>query len=282
MRIISTILFFLFCFTLTAQESENKTLHIDTTSSSNDELKELEQKLVSEDPTFRFKFLSEKDVSFVLASQKKRPQSFIWYQLIEMYFANDSYKGKSLGHNQRKTLFVNALHYLNESLKTLQSTNLEASNSKEYIYTIESLKGNIALASVEAGELYSAKKLAEEMLTNNVDTGAWNYSNIIHDANTILGRVAIQKNDVKKAKEHLIKSAEISGSPQLNSFGPSYILARELLQLGEKGIVLDYLDLVAKFWAKPGHRSSPEKIQKLKKWIDEINSGKIPNDRKWR
>lgn len=276
MKITITIISLLFCFTLASQESENKPTFIDTTLSiSDDELKELEQKLVSEDPSFKFKFLSEKDVSFFLEAQKKRPQNFIWCHLIEMCFANDKYEARSLNDNERKILFENALQYLNESLETLQKANLTNSNNKEYIHTLRSLKGDIAFASVEAGELDSAKKIAEEMLTNNVDTESWNYSNIIHNANTILGRVALQKNDLKKAKEHLIKSVEIPSSPQLNSFGPSCILARELLERGEKTAVLDYLDLVARFW------TNTRAINYLDKWKDEILMDKIPNDPRW-
>lgn len=287
MRTFSTIIFFLFCFTLASQEREDLPILKDTTLSIGaDELKDLEQKLESEDPTFRFKFISEKDVSFFLAAQKKRPQSFIWVDLVNMSFAGEKYNARQLENdNERKALFNNSLQYLTESLKTLKDLPLTGSSDsikQVYNYCLGILRDDVAFAALGVGDFEKAKQMAEEMLTNNVDTASWNYNNIIHNADTILGRVAIKKNDIKKAKEYLIKSAEVSASPQLNSFGPSFILARELLKLGEKEIVIDYLDLVAKFWAKPGNRSSPDKIQKINKWKDEIYSGKMPDDREWR
>lgn len=261
---------------------------------SDDELKELEQKLESEDPTFRLKFLSENDVSFFLAAQKKRPQNFIWIDLINMHFASERYNARQLeNENERKVLFENALQNLTESLKTLENLTLTDSNDsikRVYNYYQGILKEDIAFAAVGAGELNRAKQMANELLKNNIDTLSFNYSNTIHNANTILGRVALRENDLKQAKEYLIKSVEVPASPQLSSFGPSYILAKELLELGEKDIVLHYLDLIANFWANPKNinpsdtrrvAANQRKIELLKKWKEEITSGKIPNDPPW-
>jgi len=72
MKNLISIIFLFSCFTLTCQELENKIALNDTfINMSDDQLKELEQKLESEDPTFRFKFLSENDVSFFLAAQRE-------------------------------------------------------------------------------------------------------------------------------------------------------------------------------------------------------------------
>jgi len=252
---------------------------------SDDALNELERKLESEDPTFRFKFFSEKDVSFFLAAQQKRPKSFIWIDLITMYFAGERYNARQLeNENERNILFENALKYLTESLETLENitlTDINDSIKQVYNLYLGTLKEDIAFAAMGAGELDMAKQMANELLVNNTDTLSFNYGNIVYNGNTILGRVALKEDDLEHAKEYLIKSAETPGSPQLNSFGPSYILAKELLQEGEKEIVLDYLDLIARFWAKPGQRSSPNKIKMLEKWKEEIKSGKIPTDPAW-
>lgn len=88
MKIITVIFFSMLSFNLVSQELNNMPAVNDTKLSISDEdFNELEQKLESEDPTFRFKFISEKDVSFFLAAQKKRPQNFIWIHLINMHFA---------------------------------------------------------------------------------------------------------------------------------------------------------------------------------------------------
>lgn len=284
MRTCTTIIFSLFCFTLASRELKNNPSLSDTILSFSDaEFNELEQKLESEDPTFRFKFIFENDVSLFLAAQEKRPQSFIWVDLVVMYYAGEGNNARKLNdENERKKLFENSLQYLMKSKETLQSVQITENNKAEYYSRIKQLNEMIAGASIETGELERAKQMANELLENNTDTLSFNYGSIICNGNTILGRVALKEGDLEHAKEYLIKSAETPGSPELNSFGPSFILAKELLQEGEKEIVLNYLDLIARFWAKPGQRSSSGKIEMLEKWKEEINAGKIPNDPKWK
>ena len=62
----------------------------------------------------------------------------------------------------------------------------------------------------------------------------WNYGNAIEDANQVLGRIALSKDEVAEAKKRLLASAGSHGSPQLNSFGPDFRLARELAEKGER------------------------------------------------
>lgn len=114
------------------------------------------------------------------------------------------------------------------------------------------------------------------------------YFNVLFQARCC---IILQEDDIKQAKEYLIKSGECPTSPQLSSFGPSYVLARELLERGEKDIVLDYLDMVYKLWADPKNSDSSNsrmmadnqrKSEVLKKWKEEIMSGKIPDDPRWK
>ena len=60
-------------------------------------------------------------------------------------------------------------------------------------------------------------------------------------------------------------------------------LARELLQRGEKQVVLKYLDLVAKFWLKNDlpefHKHTLEKQATMQRWKTEVEQGRIPD--KW-
>jgi hypothetical protein len=103
--------------------------------------------------------------------------------------------------------------------------------------------------------------------------------------------VALREDDPDGAKEFLLESGKTPGSPQLNSFGPTFVLAAELLRRGEKGTVLEYLDLVAEFWANPAKaktsnplaaRNAQDHARKLEVWKQEIGEGKVPQDRKWR
>ncbi|MFC1761180.1 hypothetical protein ACFL6U_03770 [Planctomycetota bacterium] len=121
---------------------------------------------------------------------------------------------------------------------------------------------------------YSKVKLLCDKYLNlaNKRKRNWNYGNAIHDANIYLGLVALKESDIKLANMYLLKAGGTPGSPQLNSFGPSFVLARKLLENGEKEAVLKYLDSVEVFWANP---------EELAKWKQEINEGNLPKDYKW-
>lgn len=121
--------------------------------------------------------------------------------------------------------------------------------------------------ALAANDLKKAKGYAEMMLSQN--SPGWNYGNNIHHANIVLGRIAIRSDHIQKAKEHLIKAGETPGSPQLNSFGPNMTLAKELLQKGEKEVVLKYFEFCLKFW-KSGK-------ERLDKWSADVKDGKMPN-----
>ena len=156
--------------------------------------------------------------------------------------------------------------------------------------------GSIALAALESGKLDIAKRSAEAMLKSNTDIKSWNYGNIIYEANAILGRVALRQNDLEAARMYLLESGKTPGSPQLNSFGPRFILDRELLEKGEKVVVLEHLELVSKFWGNinrnygglpPGSAANSQRVDadnasKLAQWKKEIEEGKIPSDPQWK
>ena len=76
----------------------------------------------------------------------------------------------------------------------------------------------------------------------------WNYGNAIHLAHTALGLLALRRGDVGGAVEELRLSGNTPGSSQLNSFGPSMRLARDLLRAGESAAVVGYLQQCRRFW----------------------------------
>ena len=90
----------------------------------------------------------------------------------------------------------------------------------------------------------------------------WNHGNAIHLAHLTLGRVALSRGQIMASKKHLIASARVQGSPQLNSFGPNQTLAAELLAQGEVKTVIRYLELCRKFWEMGG--------QHIDAWIKSI------------
>lgn len=150
-----------------------------------------------------------------------------------------------------------------------------------YRLTDEGLRGSLRLqeqhafhplatAAMAAGETAKAKRYATDVLKAvTKEEEGLNYGNVIHDANLILGRIALREGKVGEATRYLLAAGQTPGSPQLNSFGPDMSLAEELLAKGERQAVIDYLDLCAKFWKFSEGR--------LKQWKDAIRAGQRPD-----
>jgi TonB family protein len=128
----------------------------------------------------------------------------------------------------------------------------------------------LARAALDAGAPEKASAYANELLTTAAQYKQdWNYGNALHDGHTTLGRLAVRQGDIDKAREHLLESARMEGSPQLNSFGPSMSLAKELLDKSETVVVLQYFSLCRTFWKMGATR--------LDAWSEAVRNGKTPD-----
>ena len=140
----------------------------------------------------------------------------------------------------------------------------------ERFYRLRSMMEN----AFAEGQIEESKKLAHEFLeVAESKKPNWNYGNALHHANLILGRISLREGSVEKARQYLIKAGKTPGSPQLNSFGPNMKLAKELLEMGEKQTVLEYLELCKVFWKKIFS------WMKIRKWKRTIEKGEIPDFR---
>jgi hypothetical protein len=127
-----------------------------------------------------------------------------------------------------------------------------------------------AKQSFEVGKIDDARKYANELLALAPKYPQdWNYGNAIQDGNLVLGRIALKEGKTEEAKRFLIEAGKSPGSPQLNSFGPNMSLARDLLEKGEREVVLQYFDLCRTFW-KMDYGS-------LDRWTKDVKAGKIPD-----
>jgi thiol-disulfide isomerase/thioredoxin len=131
--------------------------------------------------------------------------------------------------------------------------------------------GYLADAHYQAGRVAEAARDAADMLQYAETLGKtnWNYGNLVHEGHTLLGRIDVKKNDLASAREHLLAAGRTPGSPQLNSFGPKWTLARELLNHGETNAVLDYVSLCRAFWKSGSDR--------LDEFAATIRSGATPD-----
>lgn len=139
----------------------------------------------------------------------------------------------------------------------------------------------LAAAAVDADELDTATRYANELLAradrSQKQPDAWPphaatidalYAEPLFYGHTMLGRVALAKGDIPSAERHLLLAAETQGSPELRSFGPTMVLAQELLDQGRVQSVLEYLRRCQRFWQADNGR--------LARWIEEIEKGEHP------
>ena len=106
-----------------------------------------------------------------------------------------------------------------------------------------------AMAAVEVGNLGQARALAVELLILAAGQEQnFNYGNAIHNANVVLGRLALREGDVERAMDYLQEAGNTPGSPQLSSFGPNLQLAEELIDAKAYESVATYLLSLKSFW----------------------------------
>lgn len=130
------------------------------------------------------------------------------------------------------------------------------------------MEGNFNFTTYDRAKVWAERYLS--VAAEN--TKDWNYGNAIHHANLLLGRIALKEGDVETAKTYLLKAGQTPGSPQLNSFGPNMALAKELLEMGETLVVLEYLDLCTKFW-----QPQFQEMSGFHEWRRQIENGQIPD-----
>lgn len=132
-----------------------------------------------------------------------------------------------------------------------------------------------AEALVELDSLAGADSLAVASLRPGGSPTDPMYGNVVYAMNEIRGRVALRRGDHDAAVAYLRRAGQTEGSPQLNSFGPHFTLARELLEAGETDAVLSFLDDVARFW------NNPRALAELAEARKTIVAGQIPSGRRW-
>ena len=247
-------------------------------------------KIPTDDPNFQHlqalmelaKTDKKKAIQQIMEGLEKSPAEGLWGMELATIFKMDEVNVRREAGQVRTNVFTEGVEYLSKG-KTLLENALKTQPANESLnYQLKAVQGALATALLESGNTAGAKKLAEEQLAANTDPKDWNYGNVIHEANALLGRAALRDGDKKAAAEYLLKAGATPGSPQLNSFGPDFTLAREMVELGETKAVLDYFDLVEKFWVDKG-RGKPlaEQVSarnkvKLDGWRADIAAGQTP------
>jgi hypothetical protein len=126
----------------------------------------------------------------------------------------------------------------------------------------ESLAGDMAQDAFKVGDFAGSEALAKIHLQSQ-DRSA------TQRANTILGRIALREGHLDAAKQYLLDSAGPMAAKDIAISGPTLILAKELLEHGERDSVLQYLQNCLVLW--------PRGQNALEIWIADLQRGKAPN-----
>jgi hypothetical protein len=128
---------------------------------------------------------------------------------------------------------------------------------------------SVMLWSFRAGHTEETERYAQELLLAEHRNPMQDYgSNRVHAAHTLIGLIALERNNLSLAKESLLSSAkEAPDTGSICSFGPNMRLAQGLLVRKEKQVVLQYLKLCERFW--------PEDTLKI--WQQEVERNQTPD-----
>ncbi|MBM2812135.1 MAG: hypothetical protein HW416_2894 [Chloroflexi bacterium] len=214
-------------------------------------------------------------LALIRAGLETRPSGVEWGELAVTLCSIDGEQRRRLEGDQRTSAYRETLECLEPFNIVALARSQQSPLDSDAKASVQSLQEASAEAAVEAGDTALAKLLATALLEQNSDLASWNYANIIHNGNQVLGRVALREGNATEARRYLLRAGNTPGSPTLNSFGPQMFLARELLERGERAVVLEYLDLVRRFW-------NESRLAELDQWKREIAEGKIPASENWR
>lgn len=129
---------------------------------------------------------------------------------------------------------------------------------------------DLAMAAIAAEEHQRAREYGTAMLELAPDASG--SGDPIHYGNVVLGHLALEENDLERARAHLLAAGRLRRSPVERLGAPDMTLAKALLERGESDTVLEYFGLCFDFWQE-GH-------EQLMDWIVLVEAGRIPDFRR--
>jgi hypothetical protein len=170
---------------------------------------------------------------------------------------------RSLRHREHRS---SDQDYTFKHVISLARTRVKPGNAEEQTLSRE-FACRIALA---CGEDEIARQLATGLTnpsTNRSDD--WFVDSAEHHGHIVLGSLALKANDMANAILRLLAAGRVQSGFSLPMRGPDMQLAKHLLERDERDVVLEYIDLCARFWESGGHR--------LSAWKMDVAQGRIPD-----
>ncbi len=222
---------------------------------------------------------SARSESLLLQAQALEPQNAEWSRQLGHLYSLQSKRPSDEAPQFAKL----ALHAFQEAdnlpqqapFPELDEDSPEAREAARIIRLMEKMSGlsNLAMAAIAAGQVEEAERYATELLAFAESDESSEFfhqnGNAMFYGHLALGMCAMHRGDIEPAKQHLLASGQTHGSPNLASFGPNMTLAKQLLERGERDVVLRFFDLCGGFW-----KSGKDQLQQ---WTEQVQRGKIPN-----
>jgi hypothetical protein len=216
-----------------------------------------------------------------------------WFDYLQLLAFETTFQLRQKQGPERRSLAADLLPLVRQGEEVLSRAAAESADNSALSQKLIGLQGTFNILSLEAGEnLGGVRTNAQRLLAQAGDTNHWNYGNVIYEANSLLGRVAVREGAFAEARRCLRAAGRTPGSPQLGSFGPNLALARELLEQGgpeDRETVLAFLEDLKNLWPDPAtikeanrRQVAADHRQELEAWRGEIGGGKIPDSRPWR
>ena len=213
----------------------------------------------------------ETGAEIVVAAVQSRPNGHIWAALAGTICTVDGPTRVALRDSARVAEFTAA----RTCFERIEAALPDTVSGPELDYIRSTLAESLAEVLVEVGALEMADSIAAREL-EQAASGGPAAGNIVYGMNQVRGRVALRQGRLGEAVEFLHRAAGTTGSPQLATFGPHMVLARELLEAGEIDAVRQFLTSIRTFWVSP---SAGDVVADA---IAVIDGGRIPEGPRWR
>ncbi len=171
----------------------------------------------------------------LLGAVKSAPKDYHVYERLGLLYSC------SPASNDRRT-------WKKKAVKAYRKSYQLAHGSDRYLVAAHYAGALLNVADNRAAETVVMRTIREmEFCTSYIECG-----DARHRLYSLMGRIALRRDNPEMATYYLFKSIEDFRPPLLSSFGPELQLARDMLIIGRKREVLRYLYLLKSRWAKRG------------------------------
>jgi hypothetical protein len=156
--------------------------------------------------------------------------------------------------------------FIEARITELERTCFKPTDEKGRAY----LYGELAHCAFSVGLDRDAVRLAQISVNEaEPSRGSDGFDDPLHEANILLGRMAIRSGDPQRAAQYLLDAANIRQSAHPEPYGPDITLAEELFATGACDTVAEYFTTCASHW--------DEGRPMLEGWADDIQRGLPPD-----